>query len=201
MICWLPEERWTAKQLLEHPFLTKPESEYQLSRAQSFQDVSASLNLVEQFATTKPRSKTITPLNSTTPNNITPNRTPNRTPEPSFKSLSVRGRTPTDLSDYSQGSASLVPTSHPRVSNVSDSGTSNHPNKNKSSQDLIDSILGNKSRKSAQISEGDALAVTASLEKFGKSTDREDGDATPRQNPEPTARDLRCAGDQASSAP
>jgi serine/threonine-protein kinase SRPK3 len=201
MICWLPEARWTAKQLLEHPFLTKPESEYQLSRAQSVQDIHASLNLVEQFATTKPRSKTITPLNSTSPNNLTPNRTPNRTPEPSFKSLSVRGRTPTDLSDYSTGSGSLAPTSHPRVSNVSDSAVSNHPNKNKSSQDLIDSILGSKSRKSAQISEGDALVLTASLEKLGKAAEHDDGDATPRQNLEPTARDLRCAGDQASSAP
>ncbi len=206
MICWLPEERWTAKQLLDHPFLTMPESHFALSRQESHADVQASMNLVNEFATTKGRSKTVTPLPGTpeihSPENQTPNRTPNRTPEPSVKSLSVRGRTPTDLSDMSMSTRS-TPTSFPRMSNSSSTGEpSGHTNRNKTSQDLIDSILGregHKRSKSFQLREQEEAAQGLSAdEKIGE---HEEGDATPRPQVEkttsaPSVRDLRCSGDR-----
>ena len=212
MICWLPEERWTAKQLLDHPFLHKPESEFALSRHESNVDVQMSLNLVNEFAKTKPRSRTATPLPGTpevmTPEYHSPNRTPNRTPEPSVKSLSVRGRTPTDLSDYSSKS---TPTSFPRVSNASATGeqtsqaTSGHVNRNKTSQDLIDTILGTKKMKSMQLKEQEGAAHEVKADdkiEEDKVEDHVHGDATPKPlqerqaRSEPTARDLRCHGDQ-----
>jgi serine/threonine-protein kinase SRPK3 len=164
MISWLPEERWTAKQLLDHPFLNKSESEFAMSRVESQQDVTASINLVEQFATTKARSKTVSPAGSYLG---TPARTPNRTPEPT--GLAAKGRTGTDLSEISNmsigsGSVSLGgnlgkgPTSapnssagpggRPRLSNASATSEpgSVHINRNQTSQDLIDTILGHKKK-------------------------------------------------------
>jgi serine/threonine-protein kinase SRPK3 len=190
MICWLPEERWTAKQLLEHPFLTKAESEFQFSRVESRADIHASLNLVNEFATTKPRSSTATPLQSNTPSTHTPSRTPNRTPEPSIKNLSVRGRIPTDLSDLSTKS---MPTSFPRMGDASvTSESAAHANSNKTSQDLIDSILGHKKMKSVSHPADNQAFVGPEGAKVER---REDGSATSKPLREPTARDLRCYGE------
>ena len=203
MICWLPEERWTAKQLLDHPFLTMPESQFVLSRQESHADVQASLNLVNEFATTRARnpSRAVTPLPSTpevqSPNVQTPNRTPNRTPEPSVKSLSVRGRTPTDLSDMSMSSRS-TPTSFPRMSNASSTGEpSGHGHKNQTSQSIIDGIL-HKRTKSFVMREQEESVKGSSDGVFGG---HDDGDATPRPPLEkttslPSATDPRCLTDQ-----
>jgi serine/threonine-protein kinase SRPK3 len=94
MICWLPEERWTAKQLLDHPFLTKTE----FAMPDPAHDEKESRDLIEQFAVSRPRSMTVTPQPESSPsppNGSPPVRTPSRTPEPSIKSLSISGRTNT----------------------------------------------------------------------------------------------------------
>ena len=49
MICWLPEERWTAKQLLDHPFLTKTDVNCRETEAEK----QATIDLVERFAINK----------------------------------------------------------------------------------------------------------------------------------------------------
>jgi serine/threonine-protein kinase SRPK3 len=196
MICWLPEERWTAKQLLEHPFLTKQECEF--SRVESHADITASLHLVDQFSTTKPRSRAPTPLPGT-PNALTPSRTPERTPEPSIKGLSVKGRAATDLSEFSNKSAPTsapystslqsgslpLRTSNTRTSNTSSTGEGpahalgillQHENRNKSSQDLIDSILGHKGKKSVQHGHYDGAA-----EGLGRTKAFSEGDVKPQE--------------------
>ena len=192
MITWLPEDRWTAKQLLEHPFLTKPESEFQMSRVESQHDITMSQHLVDSFATTKPRSRTITPVPSRTPPMLTPSRSPSRTPEPGVKGLSLRGRTPTDLSDYSHKSA---PTSFPRLSDASaTSDTGAFSNKNQTSQDLIDNILGHKKLKSVSLPD-EAQAKTDIKDSFLVKDAHQDRGATPHAEPEPSARDLRTRGE------
>ena len=203
MICWLPEERWTAKQLLDHPFLTSPESHFALSRQESFADVQNSLNLVNEFAKTKPRSKTVTPLPGTpnvmTPDSQSPTQTPCLTPEPSVKSLSFRGRIPTDVSDLSIQSA---PTSFPRMSNASANSDTPHSqlNKNKTSQDLIDGIL-HKKTKSMQMKELDGAAADVRADDKMSPT-LEEGDETPKGRAQTDTvtemnarKDARCAGD------
>jgi serine/threonine-protein kinase SRPK3 len=63
MICWLPEERWTAKQLLDHPFLKEREEK------ESAGSVSASKledGAKEASATTKTTKHSISTSNATT---------------------------------------------------------------------------------------------------------------------------------------
>lgn len=133
MICWLPEERWTAKQLLEHPFLTKKDFKM-------WDDPVANngLGLIEQFAITKPRSNTITPQPTPSPPGDSPptGNSPKGTPAPSIKGLTVNGRSST-MSSVASG-ASLSVTSAPLARSSSNLSTTSC---NAQSQDIIDSIL------------------------------------------------------------
>lgn len=140
MICWLPEERWTAKQLLTHPFLTKTE----FAAPDPTLDEQESRNLIEQFANSRPRSMTVTPT-------ITPQQgpspsppdgspiaiSPRRSPEPSIKSLSISGRTNTASSIGSVNGLGVLPLTR-TASNLSTSSC------NAQSSDLINSILTGK---------------------------------------------------------
>lgn len=138
MICWLPEERWTAKQLLKHPFLTKTE----FAPPDLQREHEDSRNLIDQFAVTRPRSMTVTPMPTPSPENGSPpNRTPNRTPEPSIKSLSISGRTNTGSTLGSNNGLGL--TSAPLARTSSNLSTRSC---NLASQDLIDSILNGKNK-------------------------------------------------------
>lgn len=76
MIDWLPEERWTAKQLLEHPFLTK-EREYLASTPSLSRASTASINSLP--------SRTATPgLPPTSSPNPAPNASPKAMPSNSL---------------------------------------------------------------------------------------------------------------------
>lgn len=136
MIAWLPEERWTAKQLLDHPFLTKTE----FAMPDPSQDEQMSRDLIEQFAVSRPRSMTVTPVTPQTesspspPGGSPPARTPNRTPEPSIKSLSISGRTGTSSTLNSTNGIGITPLAR-TSSNLSTASC------NYQSQDIIDSIL------------------------------------------------------------
>ena len=133
MICWLPEERWTAKQLLEHPFLTKTD----FAMPDPVQDEVQSRNLIEQYATSRPRSMTVTPqpeASPSPPSGSPPAPSPARTPEPSIKSLSISGRTNTSSTIGSVNGLGVLPLTR-TASNLSTSSC------NEKSQDIIDNIL------------------------------------------------------------
>jgi serine/threonine-protein kinase SRPK3 len=133
MIAWLPEERWTAKQLLEHPFLTKTEFEYWPDP-----ESENGIGLIEQFALTRPRSTTITPMPTPSPPGDSPGGpSPVGTPAPSIRGLAASGRASTFGSTTS--AASLAP-GPPLVRSSSNISTSS-AGCNSTSQTIIDDIL------------------------------------------------------------
>ena len=146
MVAWLPEDRWTAAQLLDHPFLTQASFDCTETEA----EIQDSLNLVEQFAVSKSRSQMPTPVNGTpyrTPLNGTPVITPRASPDPSIKAFNLQNRAHTFAHSPIEGptSAPMMATSAP----MSLTPTRSHTSKpsNTASQDLIDQILSkNKSR-------------------------------------------------------
>ncbi|ETN45530.1 uncharacterized protein HMPREF1541_09362 [Cyphellophora europaea CBS 101466] len=130
MICWLPEERWTAKQLLDHPFLTKTEFA-------TWPDPDEETDFIAQYAVTRPRSSTHTPLPTPSPTGESPpGESPENTPAPSIRGLAATGRAST-VSSIASG-VNLTVTSAPLArssSNISNRSC------NAATQDLIDSIL------------------------------------------------------------
>ena len=142
MIRWVPEERWTAKQLLDHPFLTKTEF-----KTWADPESESGVNFIEQFAKTKIRSNTITPLPTPSPpGGLTPaGPSPVGTPAPSIKGL-ARASTAGSVATVASN-ASLSVTSAPLMR--SSSNTSAHSKcTNDVSQSLIDNILNGSKRKS-----------------------------------------------------
>lgn len=132
MIQWDPEDRWTAKQLLDHPFLTKET----VSCLETDAEKKATLDLVERFAVNKTRSNTSTPQPPASPVD-----TPDRTPEPSIRGFNLSNRastvsSPELLRDVTSAPASKV-----------NSTSSSHRNSNVQSQNIIDGILGPKKAK------------------------------------------------------
>ncbi|KAJ9643149.1 hypothetical protein H2204_002044 [Knufia peltigerae] len=154
MICWVPEERWTAKQLLDHPYLTK-EREYiptpgGLSRAST-----------ASFQSMVPPSRTGTP--NPAPSIPVSRRTSNLERIPSHGSSPVANGTSSSVPDRVSSSSSRPTT--PASSSVPSHALPFHMRKsedkngsslptspgghlvpaanvaNKCSQDLIDSIL------------------------------------------------------------
>ncbi|EXJ96109.1 CMGC/SRPK protein kinase [Capronia coronata CBS 617.96] len=134
MITWLPEDRWTAKQLLQHPYLTK-EREYiptpALSRAST--ETFGSL-MPSRVGTPGPSAH---PLSSCIQVSTPPEEPPAHT-------------SPTDPRGAPLQKAVSIPRSHMTTlpyqlkktdSVLSESAKSTVPQSNKSSQDLIDSIL------------------------------------------------------------
>lgn len=135
MVRWLPEDRWTAKQLLEHPFLTQTEFKYWDDPEEE-----NGIHLIEQFAITKARSNTITPMPTPSPPGDSPaGPSPTNTPAPSIKGLALTGRASTMSSITS--STSLCVTSAPLARSSSNMSTRSASGTNTASQDLIDSIL------------------------------------------------------------
>lgn len=137
MIAWVPEERWTAKQLLEHPYLTK-EREYlptpALSRAST-----------ETFGSVQP-SRTGTPGPTSNPISAfmqmskNPEKAPSRTSPPSEPTSAPLEKSVSIPSTYN-ATTSLPFQLKKRDTALSESAKSTVPQSNKCSQELIDSIL------------------------------------------------------------
>nr|KAK5440830.1 hypothetical protein LTR18_007434 [Exophiala xenobiotica] len=150
MICWVPEERWTAKQLLEHPYLTK-ERDYiptpgNLSRA----------------STASFQSQQIIPSRTGTPNpppsTSVSRRTSNleRIPSREYLGTNGMGMSPDKASSRPSTPAASSMTLPHHVKRTDDKNGSsvmtspgghlalNNNVANKCSQDLIDSILSRK---------------------------------------------------------
>ena len=139
MICWLPEERWTAKQLLDHPFLTKTDVNCRETEAEK----QATIDLVERFAINKTRSNTGTPI---------PPASPIGSPSPSLLGLSMSNRASTvgtisPTNDRETAQRENAPTEP--VTRVTSTATLVHRDSNTESQTIIDGILGHKKMKAA----------------------------------------------------
>lgn len=155
MLCWVPEERWTAKQLLEHPYLTK-EREYiptpgGLSRAStaSFQSMVPSRTGTPNPAPSIPVSRRTSNLERIPSHGSSPVVTNGTAGSPVDKSSSSRPTTPA-----SSSAPPLALPFHMRKSEDNKNGPSpltspgghlvpaaSTNTANKSSQELIDSIL------------------------------------------------------------
>jgi serine/threonine-protein kinase SRPK3 len=156
MIRWLPEERWTAKQLLEHPFLTKTEFKQWDDPAEE-----SGLIFIEQFAKTKPRSNTMTPAPTPSPPAGTPaGPSPAGTPAPSIKGLTTgvdslgikplaangRASTVSSIATVaSNATGGLSVTGAPLVRSSSHNSVQGKCT-NEKTQSLIDNILSGKRR-------------------------------------------------------
>ncbi|RMZ92248.1 hypothetical protein DV736_g542, partial [Chaetothyriales sp. CBS 134916] len=146
MICWLPEERWTAKQLLEHPFLTK-----EVVDCREYADEAKdTLKLIEEFAVSK---KSATPTGGSpyrTPQSTTPAFSPQPSPEPSIKGFNLSNRAHTIAHSPVDSPTSTTAPPVPRTSLPATSGLQTARSRtsintsNIQSQDLIDHILGHK---------------------------------------------------------
>jgi serine/threonine-protein kinase SRPK3 len=75
MICWLPEERWTAKQLLQHPWLREREGQESADSGPSSQveDDAKPVTTTGETAKTNPESNSISTTTSSTAVKIDPN--------------------------------------------------------------------------------------------------------------------------------
>ncbi|RMZ82758.1 hypothetical protein DV738_g1546, partial [Chaetothyriales sp. CBS 135597] len=148
MVCWLPEQRWTAKQLLQHPFLTKQSfdcREYET-------ETKDTMRLIEEFAINKKTGTPVagspyrTPLSNTTPVSTSPQPSP----EPSIKGFSMSNRAHTiahsPMDNITSAPSSTVPrTSMPATNELKTTRSRKSTNTNNiQSQDLIDHILGHK---------------------------------------------------------
>lgn len=147
MIAWVPEERWTAKQLLGHDFLTK-EREYvptppSLSRAST-----ASVSSMAPSRTATPG-----PFSASTPK-LAPASAPTSTPSlpsrllemiPSLSSPCEEKEPPVDQIPLAAEKSTIRSTlpHQPKqdCQNAPKNGQPTVNNANKSSQDIIDSIL------------------------------------------------------------
>jgi len=145
MICWVPEERWTAKQLLEHPYLTK-ERDYiptpgNLSRAStaSFQSIIPSRTGTPNPAPSNSVSRRTSNLERIpsreylVPNGMgtSPDKPSSRPTTPATSTMTLPHHV--KRSDDKNGSSAMTsPGGHLALS---------HNVANKCSQDLIDSIL------------------------------------------------------------
>jgi serine/threonine-protein kinase SRPK3 len=147
MITWLPEDRWTARKLLEHPFLQKTE----FAKPDPNEELASSVSLIEKFAITKPRSNTITPADTPgeSPNGGSPTMTPHRNHEiptgmleAPFRNLAMQGRASTH--HFGTGSTLSV-TSAPLQRSTSNISQKSNSACNFASQSVIDGIL-NKGR-------------------------------------------------------
>ena len=150
MVTWLPEDRWTAKQLLDHPFMTRKEFDCRQSEA----DIRESMSLVDSFAVSKPKSRAGTPLPPGTPTMtplaVTPARTPRSSPEPSIKAFNPSNRAHTIAHTPIE-----APTSAPADFLMPGTLGASLPDRprhssssNQKTQDLIDSILKKQPRRS-----------------------------------------------------
>lgn len=154
MITWVPEERWTAKQLLEHPFLTKERDPNYLTPTPSLSRAStASMgSIIPSRAATPGPPPTSHPATGsmltvpfhTGPSSSSPKgleRTSSRPTTPA-KDEPDLSRPPSRASTFSTNSSNLASRPKPKERSSSDTTHIASVNTdNKSSQDLIDSIL------------------------------------------------------------
>ena len=168
MITWVPEDRWTAKQLLEHPFLTKERDPNYLTPTPSLSRAStASMGSVIPSRTATPgppptshpapahSSMLSVPLNTGTSASASKGleRTSSRPNTPAKDNEPDLSRPPSRASTFSTNSVSLASRPKPKERSSSDTTTLCPPQPvsintdNKSSQDLIDSILKRKPKK------------------------------------------------------
>lgn len=154
MITWIPEERWTAKQLLEHPFLTKERDPNYLTPTPSLSRAStASMgSIIPSRAATPGPPPTSHPLAGSSlavPFHAGPSSSSPKSLERASSRPSTPGQADADLSrppsrasTFSINSTTL--TSRPKQKERSTSDTTHLAAMNvdnKSSQDLINSIL------------------------------------------------------------
>ncbi|EXJ79314.1 CMGC/SRPK protein kinase [Capronia epimyces CBS 606.96] len=135
MLKWVPEERWTAEQLLEHPYLTK-EREYIPTPA-------LSRTSTETFGSILP-SRTGTPGPTSSPLSASLHL-------PKDVEKSASRNSPTESTDTSLENTTSVPSTYntttlpyqlkKRDTSLSESSKPPVPQSNKCSQELIDSIL------------------------------------------------------------
>lgn len=149
MICWLPEDRWTAKQLLEHDFLTKERDPNYLSPTPTLSRASTT-----SISSIMPsRAPTPGPGPTSYPAHLPFPRTSPQTQESKEDKSPDPSRPPSRASTH--GPSSTVLTSRPKPLERAQSEappTSINAN-NQCSQDLIDSIL----KKGKRQSTGDKL--------------------------------------------
>ncbi len=147
MITWVPEERWTAKQLLEHPYLTK-EREYVPTPALSRASTTSLSSLNPSRTATPALPPTSVPVSRRTSNldkvHESESTDPTTTTNVSLTKASSRPTTPnmstSPVLPYRMNNQSSTTTvTSPGGRHLSVSSTVS--NSNQCSQDLIDSIL------------------------------------------------------------